>query len=157
MVTLKEMKEVQSERFGNIFFFLKRNKICIATEKQITKKAKTKENLQEQKLLQQVYLYNGFYKRRGDPIPHLMRISPMGKISKLMGCIFKGPAKKSESAKSKGGLGLNNIMYDVPKWGPSSKVIDCINYIRSIIFTHHTRKMQLLSKQDTLLHGKDFH
>ena len=52
MVTLKEMKEVQSERFGNIFFFLKRNKICIATEKQITKKAKTKENLQEQKLLQ---------------------------------------------------------------------------------------------------------
>ena len=119
MVTLKEMKEVQSERFGNIYIYiyiyLKRNKICIATEKQITKKAKTKENLQVQKLLQQVCLYNGFYKRRGDPIPHLMRISPMGKISKLMGCIFKGPAKKSESAKSKGGLGLNNIMYDVPK------------------------------------------
>ena len=56
MVTLKEIKEVQSKRFGNIYiyiyiFFLKRNKIYIATEKQITKKAKTKENLQEQKLL----------------------------------------------------------------------------------------------------------
>ena len=68
MVTLKEMKEVQSERFGNFFFFfLKRNKICIATEKQITKKAKTKENLQEQKLLQQICLYNGFYKRGVTP------------------------------------------------------------------------------------------
>ena len=73
MVTLKEIKEVQSKRFGNIyiyiyiFFFLKRNKIYIATEKQITKKAKTKENLQEQKLLQQICLYNGFYKRGVTP------------------------------------------------------------------------------------------
>ena len=81
----------------------------------------------------------------------------MGKMSELMGCIVEGPAKESKSAESKGGLGLDNILYDVSKWSPSSRVIDCIDHIRGITFTHHTKKMQLLSKQDTLLQGNDFY
>ena len=135
---------------------MKRTKIVLQQRNRLQRRPKSKRTCRAG-ISATSLLVQWILKRRGDPIPHLMRTSPTGKMSKLMGCIVKGSAKKSESAESKGGLGLNNIMYDVPKWGPSSRVIDCINHIRSIIFTHHTRKMQLLSKQETLLYGKDFH
>jgi len=56
-------------------------------------------------------------------------------MSKLEGCIVEGPAKKSESAENKGDLGLNINQYDVPKWSPSSRVIDVpLNLCFSLCF-----------------------
>ncbi|KAM3684139.1 hypothetical protein ACB098_11G021900 [Castanea mollissima] len=87
----------------------------------------------------------------------MSRAIPTGKMSKFMGCIIEGPIEMLEGAENEGSLGVDNVLDNVPVWGPNSRFIDRIYHYGSITFKDHAGKLWLLSKQDTLLHSKDFH